>query len=278
MTRRAQPWLGTLVEITSDGDQRATDLAFAAVALVHRLMSFHDPGSEISRFNLAPVGARLPVHPATWRVLQLAEQVQAATDGVFNVACAPQLVAWGCLPAPAGTVGPAPRFAPTAATQQTQPSFACQAPDMVDKLADAWLDVGGIAKGYAVDAAVAALQQAGAQHGCVNAGGDLRVFGARAWPVALRDPRAPQRLHSTVMLRDAALATSASYFSERTWHGQPVSALVDGRDGAPLVLARSVSVRAPLCAVADALTKLVAASGKPQHPALTLWQASAFII
>ena len=62
MKRRAQPWLGTLVEITiNDGGEDARlnqcfAAAFAAIAEIHRLMSFHDPMSDISRINRAAVG------------------------------------------------------------------------------------------------------------------------------------------------------------------------------------------------------------------------------
>ena len=114
--------------------------------------------------------------------------------------------------------------------------------------------------------------------GCVNAGGDLRAFGAPAWPVILRDPRAPQRAHSRLWLQEESMATSAAYFSRQHAGGRPVSALLDGRSGEALADERSVSVRAPLCAAADALTKVVMASGDPHHPALPLWQASAVII
>jgi thiamine biosynthesis lipoprotein len=77
---------------------------------------------------------------------------------------------------------------------------------------------------------------------------------------------------------DEALATSASYFSARTWRGQEVSALVDGRTGAALTAPRSVTVRAPRCALADALTKVVLATGDARHPALAVHGAHALII
>jgi len=261
MKRRAQPWLGTLVDITADADQDAIDGAFAEVALVHRLMSFHDPASDVSRLNRAAAGDVVAVHAHTWTVLRLADEIAAASQGLFNPACAPLLVEWGSLPSPAGDM---PSF------QQMRAAFACEEGGAVRKLQPAWIDLGGIAKGYAVDLAVQALQRVGATDGCVNAGGDLRVFGTRRWPVALRDPRAPQRMHAQVQLQDEALATSASYFSPHS--------LVDGRDGAPMSTPRSISVRAPRCAVADALTKVVLAGGDARHPVLEQWQAAAFII
>ncbi|WP_295998775.1 FAD:protein FMN transferase [Rugamonas sp.] len=311
MMRRAQPWLGTLVEMSvADAlPERALYAAiagaYAEVALVQRLMSFHDAASDVSRLNRAAPGARLTVHVHTWRVLRLAQQVAAASDGIFNIACAPQLVTWGCLPAP--PMPPMPPLQRLRQTAERRPSSAspsvqamqaarpAQSPsppaydpglallDLEDgcgvrKLAPGWIDLGGIAKGYAVDLAIAALRDAGVASACVNAGGDLRALGEAAWPVAVRDPRAPRRAGAQLHVRDEAMATSAHYFSARRHAGVDVSALVDGRDGRPVAGQASVSVRAASCAVADALTKVVIASGDPHHRALRAMAASAMIL
>ncbi|MET3132580.1 thiamine biosynthesis lipoprotein [Oxalobacteraceae bacterium GrIS 1.11] len=273
MIRRAQPWLGTLVDIAihdslpDEVAHRAAALAFAEVALVQRLMSFHDPASDVSRLNRAGAGAMLSVHPHTWQVLRLAQHLAIASDGIFNIACAPQLVQWACLPAPAPA---APRYEPGAAV------LRCEDDGRVYKCAPGWIDLGGIAKGYAVDLAIAALQGCGIRGACVNAGGDLRVIGADA--VAIRAPSRPQQAGARLTLRDEALATSANYFSAKLWRGAQVSALIDGRDGRPVAGAASVSVRAPSCALADALTKVVLASGDVHHRALAESGAAAFII
>jgi len=274
MMRRAQPWLGTLVEVSVEAlpPGAAADpfaLAFAAIARVHKLMSFHDAASDVSRINRAQPGEALAVDPATWDVLRLALRVAELSDGAFDIACAPRLVEWDLLPAP---TAPMQAFDPAACV------LALEEGARVRKLAPGWIDLGGIAKGYAVDMAVAALRDAGIGAGCVNAGGDLRVFGASGLPVAVRAPHAPGRAASQLVLRDEAMATSGTYFSARRHRDRTVSALVDGRSGEPLATICSASVRAPRCAVADALTKVVLASGDPWHPALAAFDASAFII
>jgi len=285
MIRRAQPWLGTLVEVTigamggaapdpqNPADLQAANqlinLAFAQIGQVQRLMSFHDAASDVSRFNRAGAGEVLPVDPHTWDVFQLAQRISDSTEGIFNIACAPRLVAWDCLPSPASA---RPVYEPSTAV------LRCEEGSMVRKLAAGWVDLGGIAKGYAVDLAVEALRAAGVTSACVNAGGDLRVLGAEAWPVAIRDPLAPFRTARTVQQGDGAMATSAAYFSAKRHAGQQVCALVDGRTGEPLPGRSSITVQAPRCAVADALTKVVVATAGTQHPALRAWDATAFII
>jgi thiamine biosynthesis lipoprotein len=274
MMRRAQPWLGTLVEVSAAGAREgavasAVTAAFAAIARVHRLMSFHDDGSDVSRLNRALPGEALSVDPATWQVLWLAGQVARLSDGAFDVGCAPLLVQWKLLPPP--VTAPPP-------SRPASEILELEGGDRVRKLAPGWIDLGGIAKGHAVDLAVAALQAAGVRCGCVNAGGDLRVFGDMPFPVAVRAPDAPGQAGARLMLRDEALATSGSYFSARVHNGQPVSALVDPRRGVPMATAPSASVRAPACAIADALTKVVLATGDAEHPVLAAFGASAFIL
>jgi thiamine biosynthesis lipoprotein len=274
MIRRAQPWLGPLVEITVEGGAEAqamaaTTAAFSAIARLHDLMSFHDGASDIGRINRAAPDAVLAVDPATWDVLALACAVARLSGGAFDIACAPWLVDWRMLPAPDAAAPPARASAAV---------FALEDGHTVRKLAPGWIDVGGIAKGYAVDAAVDVLIAAGAAAGCVNAGGDLRAFGGLRVPVAIRAPHAPGRAARHLTLCDAALATSASYFSKRSHAGRPVSALLDARDGRPQVGDASATVRAARCAHADALTKVVLATGDAAHPALAAFDATAFLI
>jgi thiamine biosynthesis lipoprotein len=272
MMRRAQPWLGTMVEIALEGGSspELATAAFAEIALVHRRMSFHAPDSDVMRFNLARAGDLVDIDPHTWNVLQLAARVNAASGGSFDIACAPWLVEWAYLPAP---LMPAPAFVPRV------PAYALEASGRVRKTADAWIDLGGIAKGYAVDLAIASLIKHGAGSALVNAGGDMRAIGASDWPVSIRAPRNPGLTGARLTLKNEALATSSIYFSgKRTPAGLAVSPLIDGRTGQALTETRSVSVCAPSCAIADALTKVIMAGGDTDHPCLEQFGARAFII
>lgn len=273
MIRRAQPWLGTLVDITVEGtsSQDAVTAAFAEIARLHRLMSFHDDASDIARINHARPGDVIEVDAATWQVLRLAETIADRSGGAFDIACAPWLVDRHILPSPApGQDSPSAR--------RSSGVFALDGEGRVRKCGAGWIDVGGIAKGHIVDAAVAVLEAAGVPGGCVNAGGDMRAFGTMRVPVAVRAPAAPGQAARHIMLCDAALATSGSYFSARAQGEGVVSALLDGRDGRPLVATASASVCAARCAVADALTKVVLATGDCDHPALTAFGATAFLL
>lgn len=274
--RRCRPWLGTFVEVAvrADSPERASaalEAAFAAVSRVHRLMSFHDPASDVSRINRDAAREAVEVDAWTLRVLEAARDLHARTRGVFDVAVAPWLQRWGYLPDTSWCRAPARRA-------DAEPAFELGPGRRVRFRRPAAIDLGGIAKGFAVDRAVEALLDAGADSGVVNAGGDLRVFGGEPTPLHVRHPREPGRLLALGALRDAAFATSADTFTRRRWRGRDVSPLVDPTSGRPCVRARSASVRAPTCLVADALTKVVMLRGRRSAPILRAHAASGFWI
>ena len=193
LIKRARPLLGTLVEIRASGAEaeRAVERAFRAIERVHRAMSAQESTSDIGRLR---GGRRLALDPWTRRVLERAEEMRLATEGLFDCA-------------------------------------ACG------------YALDGIAKGFAVDRAVAALQSAGIRAGVVNAGGDLRVFGEAFEEVYVRQPQLPDRLLHIGRLRNAAVATSAA------------TLLVDPRPARRAPRAAGATVIAADCMTADALTK-----------------------
>jgi thiamine biosynthesis lipoprotein len=276
-----RPGLGTYVAVRADHEdeavaEAAVNAAFEAIARVQRLMSVYEPDSDIARLNRLPPGERLQVDPWTWALLATALEVSEASGGLFDCSVAPQLVAWGLLPPEVlgptanGPAGPGRTTLPTALCLHEGHQLSVRAPLRVD--------LGGIAKGEAVDRAVAAMQAAGARGGLVNAGGDLRVFGPTEEAIYLRDPGDPQRLRHAGVLQDGALATSATYHSRREHDGAEVSALVDPHSGQALRTRRSFTVVAPRCAIADALTKVLALSQDAHHPCMARFGAQALIL
>jgi len=269
-TQRARPLLGTVVAIRVDAttlDANATiDAAFAEIECVHRAMSFHDVDSELSRLNREAARATQPVGARLWRVLRAALALARASDGRFDPSVAARLVRSGHLPAPAHAPEPDPRA--------TWRDIDLLPQRRVQFRRALWLDLGGIAKGYAVDRAVAVLRAHGARAGVVNAGGDLRVFGATEETVLVRDPRDPRQSRPLLQLRKGAVATSAGYFSANA----SGTALVDPHTDARLGGDASVSVCAPRAIWADALTKVVLADPVAAVPLLRRLHAQAAVL
>jgi thiamine biosynthesis lipoprotein ApbE len=203
--RRARALLGTLVEIEACGPAQvlapALDAALAAVARVHRLMSFHEPASDVARINAAAAGVAVGIDPDTWGLLRRAVEIGELSGGVFEIAIAGVLVADGLLPrSPAG--------APPLDDHASFRDLDLDEPNDVTWRRKGSIDLGGIAKGFAVDQAVGALRVHGAVSGVVNAGGDLRCFGTPR-PIQIRHPFAPGVRLELGLLHDCALATSA---------------------------------------------------------------------
>ncbi len=248
LIRRAKPMLGTIVEIAVDPDSaERIDAAFSAVAHIHRKMSFHDAGSDLHLLRTLVAGDECAVDPHTMTVLRIAAQLYRLSGGLFDITTGLALVRDGFLP-DAG-ISNLDRYTGTA--------------DDIEILADnrvrlrqpVLMDLGGIAKGYAVDQAVAALLLAGAQYGIVNAGGDLRVFGAHTADVQIRG--AGLASPESIRLRDCAIASSENVHSRYKRGGQTLAPHID-RSGAPVFINETVSVVASTCVIADGLTKVAA--------------------
>jgi len=248
IVRRARPLLGTLVDISAQGDraERAVQSAFAAVMRVQRLMSFHTRGSDVDRLNKLARRTPVAVHPWTWRVLREAQRLSAVSRGTFDITVAGCLVRWGYLP----------KRRSAAVDRRADWHDVVLLPGQRVRFRKRLLiDLGGIAKGFAVDRAIDRLRAHGVLGAMVNAGGDLRAFGGAPQRIHVRDPRHPARLIACADLQTGAVATSASYFAASTWRSKLVSPLVDRRRRASTNRS-SVTVAAPTCMLADALTKV----------------------
>ena len=232
-------------------------------------MSFHRADSDLSRLNRAASGTTLTLDPWTIEVLRLAVELDLASDGLFNCAVGSDLIAMGLLPGAAS-----PDWSDSLSRSVV---FLDAARLRVD--ARVCVDLGGVAKGYAVDRAVEALQSQGVHQATVNAGGDLRVLGADPQPIHVRSSTNSRVLHSVGTLANGAIATSSiAYSGGHAVDGRWRSALIDPRTRRPLAITKSWSVLADRCAVADGLTKVVAASGRPDHPSLRRFGATAFAL
>ncbi len=240
--RRAQPLLGTLVEVgvfAPGADRHAgVDAAFAVVRATQACLSRFEPGSDVARFNTLRRGERLRLRPITQQVLAAAQLLRDSTAGGFDISLGSAPDGWALLGAE-----------------------LCKHRDA------AQLDLGGIGKGHAVDLAVRALMANGVSAGWVNAGGDLRAFGDIDAPVRLRD-EASGGVRAFATLRDGAFATS---------HFGPGSRSRLAAAGHATPGYAHASVAAPLCLWADALTKVVALSGDTSHPLLARFDARAWL-
>jgi thiamine biosynthesis lipoprotein len=274
--RRARPLLGTFVEIEAEGAagvklDAAVDAAFADVAEVHRLMSFHDPDSDISRLNREAHVRPVVVHDWTYQVLQVAIELNRRSGGAFDIAVAPVLQAKGLLPCIGGD----------AIIDGAPPHEGIELlPDRAVRFrsTEVRIDLGGIAKGFAVDRARDALCRLGIASALVNAGGDLVVFGNAPQTIHVRDPRDPRRMICSIALANEALASTARRFDPFQSPKTADTAVINPDTSRPADALAGVTVRASTCMIADALTKVVMIRGTDAGELLSHYGAGALLV
>jgi len=271
IVRRSRPLLGTYVAIGVGLPEtqalRAIDAGFAAVAEIHRLMSFHEPDSDVSRLNRAGGGSAVCVDPHTFAVLTQAQHMAEASNSVFDITVAPDLVAWGFLPRPEG-----PEPDPAASWRDIELTV----PNIVRLHKPLWIDLGGVAKGYAVDRAMTAMNLSADVQCSVNAGGDLRVQGPAPERILLRAPVDGGQV-PIVELENASLASSSGRDNLRSLDNAEVGPHVHGGTHKSVGTQSFVSVVAQDCIVADALTKIVLALGAGADAILKAHNATAYL-
>jgi thiamine biosynthesis lipoprotein len=233
------------------------------MADVQARMSFHDPASEVSLLNREAARRAVRVSPETWEVLSAAREAWKASGGAFDATVAPRLVRWGYLPPPTSARRPGRGFGAVTLLDGFRVRF-------LDAL---WLDLGGIAKGYAVDRACAALEAAGVPDYVVNAGGDLRI-GRSPESVWVRHPRAPGQGLRLPPLSGVGVASSADGFARRRRGRRWVHPIVNPATGGPSAPGEGVTVISRSCMMSDALTKVVAVLGEGAAPVLKRFRAA----
>jgi thiamine biosynthesis lipoprotein len=266
--RRCRPLLGTLVDVACNGSPDTINCAFGVMEKVHRLMSFHDPTSDVVRINRDASREPVKIHPWTWHVLKYAKELSSNSDGVFDITVGRELVKLGYLPRPNKRFGGGGSWEDIILDDEFKVRFRRAVV----------VDLGGIAKGFAVDRAVEALKDNGVAAGSVSAGGDLRVFGPASQLICVRHPAEPIRMAGALRLHEGALATSGIYFARRRLRGRYVGPLLDGRTRRVARASISVTVGAVECMTADAFTKIVFALRERAAPLLAQYSADALVL
>jgi thiamine biosynthesis lipoprotein len=251
-------WVSIEVHDVAGDRARASavvERAFNEVRAVDELMSVFRPESQISRINRSAGRDPIVVDRRVAEVLRAAHHTGERSEGVFDVTVLPLLRALGLR-----SDRPEPGVAAAALARVDYRTVEVDPlrPQVGLSRAGAAIDLGGIAKGYAVDRAIAVLQDAGIGRAVVNAGGDLRVLGVpgdrdhEGWRVGVQHPLRPGRILATLELRDQAIATSGNYEQFIAAGEERPGHLIDPRTGGPVDHLMSATVVASTAMEADA--------------------------
>jgi FAD:protein FMN transferase len=251
---------------------RAAGAAFAEMERLEALMSHYREDSDLGRLNAAAGVAAVPVAPETLEVIEKALWVARETRGAFDITVGAFAGLWRFDEDKDGSI-------PTRREVLARKRLVDYRDVLVDRAAGKVrlrrrgqkVNLGGIAKGYIVDAAVAKLRAHGLRDFLVQAGGDLYAAGRRGsrdWIVGIQDPRAPPELpksgattFAVLPISDKAFNTSGDYERFVIKDGRRYHHILDPRTGYPVAHTRGVTILASSAFLADAVDTAILVLG-----------------
>jgi FAD:protein FMN transferase len=242
----------------ADALPRAVEDALDEVDRIDRLMSHYKPESPLSRVNREAAQHPVTVEPELFDFIADAMRYNRDSDGAFDITVGPLMKAWGFFRGD-GHMPSAEELATArrhVGAEHVILNETAKSIGFDDSGVE--LDLGGIAKGYAVDRAVRLLRARSISAALISAGGSTIYAigsppGLDGWDVTIQDPVNPQKTARTVRLKDRALSVAGS--SEKSFEsgGVRYSHIMNPRTGRPVQGILSVAVLASSGTAGDAL-------------------------
>jgi thiamine biosynthesis lipoprotein len=256
--------MGTSVSVEAFGGDEPTRRtaiteAFEAIAEVDRLMSNYRDDSELTLVNHHAAFRAVPVSDPLLSVLRAAQDVSVRSQGAFDITVGPLVRLWG--------FRERQPHVPTSAELNLVRPLIGHDNLVIDSVArtvrfrrkGVELDLGGIAKGFAVELAAGVLRRHGLG-GFVDAGGNQYMLGRppgkKAWNVGIKNPDSPEQLLGVLEVDEGSVSTSAQYANALRVGPRQYGHILDPRTLQPSEGALSVTVVSPDGTLADALSKV----------------------
>ncbi|CAH1001829.1 FAD:protein FMN transferase [Neolewinella maritima] len=263
------PWRITVYAVDTFVAHRAIDSAYARIERVEQSMSDYRPDSEINRLASLPARQWYPVSTDLYTVLRFSEQLHMHSDGAFDVTIGTLTKRWRRAIRQQHFPENAIRGARTPVRSDYHLGRSGQSMLMSDSIL---FDLGGVAKGYALDVAGDVLRDFGIDCFLIDGGGDLLLGSAppdrAGWTVAL--PSGP--LDTT----DVAIATSGPDYRYLLHEGVRYSHLLDPRTGLGVTHGQTVTVFAPTGMVADGLASALSVRTTARSALIQLFPATTY--
>ncbi|MBN1593928.1 MAG: FAD:protein FMN transferase [Candidatus Coatesbacteria bacterium] len=265
--------LGTLVEIQAwdskldeESIRNSIQRAFDSIRAVENAMSVNIEGSFVQKINESAGGPPVAVSDPVISVIEEANRISELSDGAFDITIGAICHLWDSS-SETGSRAPAPDVIAEGLLNVDYSRIEVSATEGVVRLPETgmWIDLGGLAKGYAIDAAAAALRNSGLTNFIVNGGGDMAIAGVRPnggkWRIGVRHPRKPGEQICTIGLSDLAVVTSGDYERFFEFNGKRYHHIMDPKTGYPANKCQSVTIVAKEAMLADALATAVFVMG-----------------
>jgi len=272
------------VSYDTDTAKKCVETAFTEIRKVDDLMSGYKSDSEISKVSRDAFKRPVKVSSATFEVLQKSAEFSRLSEGAFDITIGPLTELWRSA-AEANSV-PTDAELEQARSKVGYEKLFLDANELTVRFAvdGMKLDLGGIAKGYAIDRAIEAMQTGGAIGGMVDVGGDIRCFGLPrqdrdTWRIGLQNPTQIEdggtnhvvgagQVLLVLKLENAAVATSGGYRRFLLIEGKKYSHIMDRRTAAGAEALSSVTIISQNAIDADALATAVSVMGAEKGIAL----------
>lgn len=229
------------------------------------LMSFFSPESDIGRLNSNSGGEPVPMSPDTMRVLECAKHVASLSEGAFDVTSGPLTALWKraaeAMTTPSGAqiecAGRLVSYRDLELDQESESARLAKRGQMVD--------LGALAKGYALDRCIAIYAQNGIKSALIDLGGNVSFLGARPngehWVAGIQHPgRERGKCIATLHVKNRSVITSGAYEQCFWVDGAAYHHIVDPRTGYPCesdLLSATIVAGASSSMLADALATAV---------------------
>ncbi|MEM6639802.1 MAG: FAD:protein FMN transferase [Pseudomonadota bacterium] len=249
--------------------QLLIEAVFAEMRRIDELMSTYKSSSELSRVNATAYSGAVPVGDELFELIAKALTYSPLTDGAFDITY--------------GSVGKLYDFREGVQPDDEARTNALKAVGYRNVLVDigsrsvrfdrdgVQINLGGVAKGYAVENGARILREGGVRHAIVTAGGDSRIVGdrrGRPWTVGIRNPRDKTGIATRVPLVDEAVSTSGDYERYFEADGERIHHILSPKTGRSASQVRSVTVIGPDATQTDALSTGVFVLGPERGLAL----------
>jgi thiamine biosynthesis lipoprotein len=225
---------------------------------VDELMSTYKPTSQVSRVNAEAATHPVVVEEDLFGLLQTALDFSRITEGAFDITYASVGYMYDYRRHIKPTDAQIARALPAISYKHVILDPATHSVSFTQP--GVRIDLGGIAKGWAVDRGIEILRAAGVERAFVTAGGDTRIIGDRfgkPWMVGIRDPRQDGKVIARIPLVDAALSTSGDYERFFEEGGVRYHHILSPATGKPASAVRSVTVIGPTATRTDGLSKTI---------------------
>ena len=249
------------VELWSDSalqGESAIQAVMDEMQRINQLMSPYIENSELSRLNRQAAEGAVPISKELFELIELSVELAKETDGAFDITFA--------------SVGYLYNYRENQKPEQNQIEkllkainyrhirFDLSEHSVFFAHPNVKIDLGGIAKGHAVDNAIEILQKHGIKHALVTAGGDTKLLGDRLgkpWMVGIRDPRNKNKQAVVLPLIDTALSTSGDYERYFEQGGKRYHHILSPKTGVSAYEVQSVSIIGKRSTLNDALSTAV---------------------